>query len=228
MPNLNMSVGGDFNPILKYDARSGRFRVRMEGGEEVDIAEPRLAVDFDSIKTGWICYPQGQAPQRVWDVNGVRQPRPGPVGAVEFKEGFEVNVYGGDPIRELSGQKLGLREWGSTANACKAGVLNAHAQYLQGQAANPGALPVYRMTGVKTIKTKNGTNYEPVFVLDKWVARSAIPAFGNGAHPQQPQGNGAPAVAPAAPTASAAAPALTAALIPPTVSPSNAMAASEF
>lgn len=180
MNSLNMSTGGDFNPILKYDARSGRFRVRMDDKEEVDIAEPRLAIDFVSIRTGWICYPQGQAPQRVWDVNGIRQAKPGPIGLVEFKEGFEVNVYGGDAIRELSGQKLGLREWGSTANACKAGVLNAHAQYQSGLAANPGAVPVFRMTGVKTIKTKNGTNYEPIFVLDKWVPRSAIAAF-NGA-----------------------------------------------
>ena len=52
------SGGGDFLPIVKYDARAGRFfRVDREDGVStpVDITRSFKAVfDFENVETGWI------------------------------------------------------------------------------------------------------------------------------------------------------------------------------
>ena len=205
MLNLNPG-GGDFNPYLKYNAKAGRFYVKdpkdINGGE-VEVVNLRMAIDFDNVKQGWLLYQEGAAPQRLWDVNGVRQPRPADIGLAKWKEGFEVAIYGGDVIQAL-GDKLGLREFGGSSGSLINAILKAYAQYSAGRAANPGAVPIYTTTGTVPIKSKNGTNYEPVFVLEKWVPRAAIPAF-DGVKPSSPQ----PMVASGAP------PAATVTLAPP-------------
>ena len=57
----NVSSGGDFLPIVKYDARAGRmFRVDRDpiSGEktQVDITGPdlRFAIDFGSLQVGYV------------------------------------------------------------------------------------------------------------------------------------------------------------------------------
>ena len=65
--------GGDFTPIIKYDARAGRvFRVdRISTGNgfetnPIDItATFKAVVDFENIKTGWMVFTPGSAPSFV-------------------------------------------------------------------------------------------------------------------------------------------------------------------
>jgi hypothetical protein len=171
---------------LKFNAKAGRFYVKhadvaMAG--EVEITNPRLAIDFANIKTGWILYSEGGAPQKLWDVNNIRQPQPAQVGLSKWREGFEVMVYGGDVIPALR-DKLGLREFNSNSNTCKSAIIKAHSVYEAGRAGNGDAIPVFNVTGVVPVKAAKATNYEPVFALEKWVPRSAIPAFAT------PAGNG--------------------------------------
>lgn len=215
MLNLNPG-GGDFTPYIKYNAKAGRFYVKSPDptAPEVEVTNPRLAVDFDNIKTGWVLYQEGQAPQRLWDVNGVRQPRPQDVGLAKWKEGFEVSVYGGDVIQTI-GDKLGLREFGGSSGSLINGILKAHALYTASKAANIGNVPVFNVTGVVPVKTAKATNYEPVFQLEKWVPRAAIPAF---------NGNGQTVTQAAAPTPAAT---VTPPPMPPPA-PAAAGAASEF
>lgn len=228
---LNMSAGGsgDFTAYIKFNAKAGRFYVKNPNdinGGEIEITNPRLAIDFDNIKTGWIMYADGSPPQKVWDVNGIRQPQPPAVGLAKWKEGFEVIVYGGDVIQAL-GDKLGLRELSSTSGSCKAGIIKAHQQYEAGRAANPGAVPVFVTTGVVPVKSKQATNYEPIFQLEKWVPRSLVPAFDAAAGKPSstaPIASAAPPVAVASP-----APALAPVAAPsPAAAPAGASAASEF
>ena len=65
--------GGDFTPVCKYDARSGRlFRIdRVNTGngfqsEPVDITSIfKAVVDFENMQVGWIDFPTGSAPSFV-------------------------------------------------------------------------------------------------------------------------------------------------------------------
>jgi hypothetical protein len=64
------SAGGDFLPIVKYDARAGLwFRIdRVDSGqgflpEPVDVTRNFKAIfDLENLETGWIAFPSGSAP----------------------------------------------------------------------------------------------------------------------------------------------------------------------
>lgn len=175
---LNLSVGeGEYTPYIKYNAKAGRFYVKPEGmTEEVEIVDPLLAFDMAHIKTGWIYYPEGSGPEKVWDPSQT-QMAPKPPGPKKFKRGFEVMVFGHAVIPRTNGVKLGLREFSSTAGNVISVIINMYNEYEANVAKYPGHVPVYGCEGVKPINGAYGVNYEPQFVLKTWVERTKIPQF---------------------------------------------------
>jgi len=172
---LNLSVGdGDFTPFLKYNAKAGRFYARPDGGaEEVEIVNPTLVFDMANIKTGWLYFPEGAGPEKVWDPS-LEQQAPKPSG--KFKRGFEVMVYSNGIIPGTT-QKLGLREFVSTAMNVNKVVSQMWDDYRAGLTTNSGSLPIFSCNGVKPINGAYGVNYEPLFVLKGWIPRSRVPEF---------------------------------------------------
>lgn len=180
---LNLSVGdGDFTHYIKYNAKAGRFYAKPEGSDEVEIMNPSLAFDMANIKTGWLFYPEGSAPQKVWDATS-SQAAPRPTGPQKWKRGFEVMVFG-NALIPGSQQKLGLREFSSTAGNVISAILRMHAEYEAGLAQNPNKVPVYGCDSVKPITGAYGVNYEPLFVLKSWVDRAKVPDFDKHAAPK--------------------------------------------
>lgn len=169
------SGGGDFAPILKYDARAGRmFRVDREidsGGEweskNVDITANFSAVfDLENIETGWLLFAAGTAP----DIKVVRHGEPVPPRpSDQHKQGFRLTVK---LAKECGGD---VREFCASAKSVLFPIDELHTAYLAGAKANPGMLPVVKMTGTEAISTKSPkgttTNYAPVFEVVKWVKR---------------------------------------------------------
>lgn len=219
------SSGGDFLPVIKYDARAGRmFRVDRDssGGtpDQVDITNGFTAVfDFENIEVGHIRFMAGMAPD--FQLVALGQPFPAPRSA-EHKQGFRILVklpsaLGGD-VRELA----------STAGVMRGAMEALHGLYEAGKAANPGLLPVVEMTSTSPVVSGKGerksTNYAPVFAIKSWVPRPADLTA-------QPRGD-APAPAAAAPAASAPAatpPATGAARVaPPTARTPDPAAMSDF
>lgn len=174
---LNLSVSdGDFAPYLKYNAKAGRFYVKAEGAsEETEILNPLLAFDMANIKTGWLFYPEGSGPQKVWDASA-SQAAPRPPGPQKWKRGFEVMVIGNSNIPSTQ-QRIGLREFSSTAGNTISAILRMYAEYEAGLTQNPNKVPVYGCDGVKPIVGAYGTNYEPLFTLKSWVEQSKVPDF---------------------------------------------------
>lgn len=174
---LNLTINdGDFVPYLKYNAKAGRFYAKAEGGSgEVEIINPLLAFDMSRIKTGWLFYSEGSGPEKVWDASPeVASPRP--AGPRKFKRGFEVMVIGNAKIPGTQ-ERLGLREFSSTATNVITSMLRMFAEYEAGLAANRGKVPVYACTGVVPITGSYGVNYEPTFALKQWVERARVPEF---------------------------------------------------
>lgn len=165
---LNLSTGGDFTPFIKYNAKAGRWFVRNEAGNDVEVPNPRFAIDMENIKTGWIHFSQTGAPEFVWDVNGERQARPGN----QYKDGFEVDLYGADKV-ETIGTNVGWRQWTSNAGAAKTAMLKIYTEWEN--AKQPGKLPIFQCTGITVIPSQYGDNYEPNFVLQSWVEREQLP-----------------------------------------------------
>jgi hypothetical protein len=164
--------GGDFLPIVKYDARAGRiFRVDRDanGSTPVDITRSFKAVfDFENVEVGHILFAAGGAPDfRMVKHGAPLPPKPTP----DYKTGVRLRVKlsqdcGGD-VRELAG----------TSMAFLTGINKAHDDYDAGRAANPGKLPVMVLTDTMAIESGSGakrsTNYQPTFKIGGWVPRPA-------------------------------------------------------
>ncbi|MFP6706427.1 MAG: hypothetical protein VCE75_10430 [Alphaproteobacteria bacterium] len=194
--DIGSSGGGDFRPILKFNAKAGRFAYRNSEGEK-EINPISLIFDLGNIATGWMLFREGQMPSRVYDPNnGTRAEKP----SSDHKRGFTVLVavpkdqVGEENICEMSSTSMHL------GNAIK----EVWASYREGCDANQGKVPLITIKGVNASKDKFGTNYKPDLALDKWVDRpdglADAPAVFQipsddvapiAAHQAPPSGNGA-------------------------------------
>ena len=197
------SNAGDIVPVLKFDARAGRFfRVDRSDGQNnpVDITQTFKAVmDFENIEVGYINFPAGAAPEfRMVPIGSQMPENPGG----KFRQGIRMmlklgNNCGGD-----------IREIATTAKAVLGAFDACHNEYLAGAKENPGKLPVVELETTVPIVTQGRdekgnpvktTNYAPVFKIVSWVKRPDDLVF-------VPKGGGsAPASVASAPAAQTAA-----------------------
>jgi len=182
------SSAGDIIPIVKFDARAGRFfRIDRSDGvnNPMDITGSFKAVmDFQNIEVGFIHFPAGAAPE--FKVAPIGQPTPANPGG-KFRQGIRMMLKLG---KDCGGD---IREIATTAKAVLSAFDTCHTEYMAGSKANPGKLPV-----VEISRDKNGnleivpivtqgrdekgnpvktTNYAPVFKIAGWVDRPADLVF---------------------------------------------------
>lgn len=169
--------GGDFTPVVKFDARAGRmFRVDREqdsGGQwstnNVEITNGFTAImDLENIEVGWCLFAAGVAPQLSLVKLGQPLPqRPSDQHKQGFRMLMKLGKSSGGDVREIA----------ATSKAVLGAVDELHNAYEAGKAANPGKLPVVALTGSKPIvstgKGQTSTNYAPIFEIQKWVDRPA-------------------------------------------------------
>ena len=153
---------GDFLPFLKFNAKAGRF-YKKQDDQEVEVQSPSFIADFANIKTGWFYYQEGMAPNVVYD-ESLAQAAPKP--SDKHKRGFTLRIFS----KSIVG---GLGEFSSASmHACNA-INDAYGLFEVEASKNPGKVPVLACTGVTPQKDKMGTNYRPVFTIQKWVDRPA-------------------------------------------------------
>jgi len=174
---MKINLGGDFAPIVKFDARAGRlFRIDRDPvtseKTSVDITQPppTFAVDFGSLTIGYIRFTT-QGP----DCRLVPEGQQLPVqpddrddkGRLLFRPGFKVQLYG----RVLGG----LREWCSTAGCVVNSVDDLYEKFRADPNAAAARIPVVTLVSAIPIVTGSGTNktttYAPAFRIDSWVDR---------------------------------------------------------
>lgn len=193
--------GGDFLPIIKYDARAGRiFRVdRVDVGgqfssEPVDITRNFKAIlDMENIEVGWINFASGGAPDfKLVPMGSILPGRP----SDQHKNGIRLMLKlgkecGGDkPIREIAG----------TSKAFLSGVEKLYHDYEAGRKTTPDAgdkLPIVVLKDTTPITSgqgaKQSTNYVPVFEIVGWALRGDLvfePKGGATIRPTNGGGNG--------------------------------------
>ena len=175
------SVGGNFTPHCKYDARAGRIfrddRIETDNGFEksrVDItAIFKAVVDFENVETGSMHFPVAGAPSfAMIKITDLKAGKPLPERpSAEHKNGIRfllklAKTCGGDrPVREMAG----------TAKAFVNGVDEVYQEYERDKAKYPGKLPVIVLVSTTPVKTGKGantsTNYQPKFKIDGWATR---------------------------------------------------------
>jgi len=160
MLNLN-TEGGDFTPWVKFNGKAGRWYVKGENGD-VEVDKPVFVADLENIKTGWLYFAAGQAPERVMDLSLERAaPKP---DHGDFKRGFMLNLFS-------DAQFGGVVELSANSQGISRAISALYKQYDQDKATNVGKLPVVDAGQSLPVTNKHGTNYEPVFTIVKWVQR---------------------------------------------------------
>lgn len=158
-----VSKGGSYDPWVKYNSKAGRFYIKGPDANDLEVQNPIFVADFDNIKTGWLNFVAGMAPDRQWD-QSLTQPlaQPSPV----HKRGFSLRLFSKASFG-------GVVELSSSSMHLCAAINDLYTQYESAKGANAGNLPVVKYTGSTAQKDKMGTNYKPNFVIEKWIARPA-------------------------------------------------------
>ena len=161
--------GGDFNDI-RWMAQDRTWRA---DGEDVDL---KMAVfDLLNIKTGWISFAQGMAPESIWD-NGAKAPRPHTDG--EWKRGFEVEVY----APKTFGDEAPRTFMTSATGACM-GLQALYVEYEEQRAGNEGKVPLCKFSGGDSIKVGKGSTSVPKLTISKRIERPVALQNGGAAAP---------------------------------------------
>ena len=171
---------GDFLPIVKFDARSGRFfKVNKEfGGVAEDVEIPngtKFAIDFGTLEAGWVTF-GAQGP--------IRHMRPyveeeGTIPQPQDKDGDGKLIFRPGFYTKICGNALdGVREW----IGASAAVMNAMEELYQACIRTPemakGQIPIViiaRTTAIKSgMGARSSTNYGPVFEVAGFTDRPNI------------------------------------------------------
>jgi len=165
---------GENMPVLKYDARVGRFYTQdrvFENGSwqtvQCDCTDNFEAIfDLENVQVGQINFPKGAPPE----TKLVRAGEPIPDAPGDgWKEGLRV-------IALLSDEQV-PRELLSTAIAVWVAIDALHDVYLKQQAEHPDEVPVVELVDVEEVKTQMSTSWQPRFEIRDWVERPpSLPA----------------------------------------------------
>ena len=147
-------------PFVRYNAKAGRWYFQDE-----EVKSPVFVVDFESVKKAWMFYKEGQAPDVVeFPSIDAQVEKP----SENHKLGLILNLYseklfGGDGVVEFS----------SNSSITCGAISDLYEEYEAGANDNKGKLPVVKAGDAEPISGQYGTNYKPVFTIDKWVDRPA-------------------------------------------------------
>jgi len=197
------NTGGDFLPIIKYDARAGRIlrvdRVDQGGGnyvrQETDITDRFLAMaDLENVEVGWINFPQGGAPHAVlvpFNPTNLKLPQqPGD----QYKNGIRFLVKLHASCADGTAE---VREVMTVAKAALNGIEELVNEFLMERrnGRHLDELPIIKLGSVTPVKTGSGTktstNYTPKFVVMGWNKRPSTFVFSpkGGPRPVPAQGH---------------------------------------
>jgi hypothetical protein len=190
---------GDFLPIVKYDARAGRFykmEKRVDGGSDPIELPPgtKFAFDIGTLEAGFVAFTaQGPVRHMVPYSSGVALP-PQPQdkdgeGKLMFRPGFWVKIAG----NALDG----VREWCSNAAVLLNALDELYQQIISTPEAASGQIPLISISGTVAVKSGSGarasTNYAPIFRLEGWTnrpdllgERTVAPPAGSAPRPATP------------------------------------------
>lgn len=155
---LNIGGSGVIKPYVKYNAKADKWFVRSPEGGDMEIARPMFLLDLKNIRTGWLRFREGQAPERVIDPSLDRAaPSPGE----DFKRGFVVTAYS----PKFFG---GVVEFSSASIHLSNAIREIYAAFEEqgARTENRGKVPVVSCTGSEPMKDK--------YLLDSVVDRMRL------------------------------------------------------
>lgn len=211
--------GGSFLPIVKWNAKAGRFfrvdRVQNSTGSyentDEDITNTvKFVADLEQVEVGPLAFVPGKGP----DFRGSRIGAPVQAApTTDYKPGMRMLLK----LDKASGGDV--REFLASSGSALSAIDVLHDAFLAGATGdNAGKLPVVKIARITALKGDKGTNYAPVFEIVSWVARPADMPLTDA--PARQAAAPAPATPPSTGSRTVAAPA-------PTPAPAREMADAE-
>ena len=158
--SLYQAPSGENINWVKFNGKAGRWYVKKDGAE-TEVVNPVFVADLANAKRAWMHFQEGQAPNVVYfPSHDAQVAKP----SENHKLGISVNLFSNN----LFGGVVRLES--NSINTCKA-INELYETYAASNEAKQGLLPVVKVTGATPIKGNYGTNFAPVFVIDKYVAR---------------------------------------------------------
>jgi hypothetical protein len=163
-------TGGDQRPLLKYNAKTGKWHL-----DDKVVDKVTMLVDLENGESGWVRFAEGVAPDfRLVPMaslvaGGQYPPMPADVdskGKPLFRRGFRLMVKVSD---QLAAGKSTVRELSSGSLATVRAIDKLHTAWLASR--QDGQVPVVTVDGYKEAPGQFGSNYEPIFRILKWTPR---------------------------------------------------------
>jgi len=162
--NGSGSGGGNFTPIVKWDAKGGDFTARNRAqtaagvweNDDVDVQMPvKLIADLENVEVGWVAYVPRPS-FAMTKIGGAMPDQP----SDDHKVGFRLRLFN---------DELGLRELSSAAKTVVRALDELHDQYVAEAPANEGKVPVVEIKGGRKIQVVPPGGGSPVtFRVPDW------------------------------------------------------------
>ena len=148
------------NQYIRVHTPQNRWRIVNYEKEEIEFDVSKgMAIDIKNVKFGWLAIDKGFRDWQPWPSPSQRTTKP--EGAVEYKNGFEVEVYV---------PKHGHATFSSNTGAIGNFIAAVYNKVENEKEFASGKVPVVKVTGSAPIVTATGnTTYDIGFVVDKWI-----------------------------------------------------------
>jgi hypothetical protein len=155
--SLNLTLVSTYNN-LNFKPSTDQWLLNKE---EIQLTE--VAINLDSLKTGWGLLAPAMAPDWVWDnVTGRPDPQPTP----EYKRAFSIEI-----IAALNG----TMDWSGTGHGSCAAIETIFDEINKTRGDNPNKVPVFKYTRSDAKKVGKGNTRIPKFEFVGWFAPDALP-----------------------------------------------------
>ena len=156
---------GEVTPYIKFNAKSNVWAIN-DGTEDQVIEPPRMLIDLEHIRKGWLRFREQSAPDFKLDppgtpLNTLLTPEP---ETGDYKTGFVVQTYS---------RAFGSRQFAANSFNVKEAIKALNKLYRQDAPMHPGKLPVCEVAKTEVVTGNYGNNYRPLFSITGWVDRPA-------------------------------------------------------
>jgi len=160
MPITFSEETNDANQYIRVHTPQNKWRIVNYEKEEIEFDVSKgMAIDIKNVKFGWLAIDKGFRDWQPWPSPSQRTTKP--EGSVEYKNGFEVEVYV---------PKHGHATFSSNTMAVGNFIAAVYNKVENEKEFSSGKVPVVKVTGSSPITTATGnTTYDIGFVVDKWI-----------------------------------------------------------
>jgi hypothetical protein len=154
--------------ILKYNAKA-----RLWGIDGTSLDRIRFIPDLENAQAGWLKFAEGSAPDfRLVPVKALLDGAPFPAMPTErspdgrplYRRGFRLMVKLPD---KLAGGAGTVREFAANSMATCSAIDDLLREWFGHPKRAAGKLPVVSVKGYREIPAKTGSNFAPLFVIDR-------------------------------------------------------------